>query len=220
MYSVDNDFASATPSVRQRAIDYTRMQVELTVAVGGTYLLVVPGAVGRPRPYDGSEWVRSVDGLQRVADDFVTSGIQAAIEPIRRDEVSLVHSVSDAIQLIESIGSEGIQHINGDVYHMQASEPHIGAAILEAGPRLTNLHLADSNRGRLGSGSMDLDTIIRALYLIGHNSEGRFVTPEPLGPGASPYDAMWGSPNPDDLDELVIGSAQYFRDREDAVLAE
>ena len=46
-------------------------------------------------------------------------------------------------------------------------------------------------------GSMDLDTIIRALYLIGYNTEGRYVTPEPLGPGGDPYPAMNGKPDPE-----------------------
>ncbi len=64
---------------------------------------------------------------------------------------------------------------------MQAEESHIGEALVNAGDMLVNLHMADSNRCALGDGSMDLDTIIMALYLIGYNREGRFVTPEPLG---------------------------------------
>ena len=78
---------------------------------------------------------------------------------------------------------------------MQAEEAHIGAAIVDAGDQLINLHMADSQRGALGTGAMDLDTIIRALYVIGFNSEGKFVTPEPLGPGGDPYPAMHGKPD-------------------------
>jgi sugar phosphate isomerase/epimerase len=50
-----------------------------------------------------------------------------------------------------------------------------------------NLHMADSNRCALGKGSLDVDTIIMALYLIGCNQEGIFVTPEPLGPSGDPF---------------------------------
>ncbi len=35
-------------------------------------------------------------------------------------------------------------------------ESYIGEAILEAGRLLVNLHMADSNRGALGLGSLDL----------------------------------------------------------------
>jgi len=38
----------------------------------------------------------------------------------------------------------------------------------------------------VGGGSLDLDTLIRALYLIGYSREGCCIAPEPLGPGAPP----------------------------------
>ena len=102
---------------------------------------------------------------------------------------------------------------------MQVEESHIGVAILEAGERLTNLHAADSNRCALGDGSLDIDTVIMALYVIGYNRKGRFVTPEPLGPGGDPYPAMYGRANPKLLDRLVNKSAKYFRQRENVLLA-
>ncbi|MHB8062766.1 MAG: hypothetical protein ACYDG2_09070 [Ruminiclostridium sp.] len=78
--------------------------------------------------------------------------------------------------------------------------------------------MADSNRCALGDGAMDLDTIIMALYLIGYNTEGRYVTPEPLGPGGAPYSAMYGKPDKASLDSLVMQSAKYFREREELLL--
>ena len=165
MFSDDNDLSSNRPIQQQAAIDYIRREIEFTRAVGGTYLLVVPGAVGRPVAYDSSEWHRSVEAMRIVADEFVGAGIKAAVEPIRSAEVSLVHTVADAVAYIADVDSPGVQHINGDTYHMQVEEKNIGLALLEAGDRLVNLHMADSNRDALGRGSMDLDTIIRALYL-------------------------------------------------------
>jgi hypothetical protein len=66
---------------------------------------------------------------------------------------------------------------------------------------------------------LDLDTIIMALYLIGYNQPGRYVTPEPLGPGGDPYPAMYGRPDKAALDKLVNQTARYFREREEALLA-
>jgi sugar phosphate isomerase/epimerase len=146
--------------------------------------------------------------------------VKGAIEPIRSAEISFIHTVADAKRYIEAIDHPGIAHINGDVYHMQSEESHIGEAILNAGDSLVNLHFADSNRCALGEGSMDVSTIIRALYLIGHNQEGRFVTFEPLGPGGDPYPAMYGKPDKPKLDALVHDSIRYFRECEESVLAE
>jgi hypothetical protein len=61
--------------------------------------------------------------------------------------------------------------------------------------------------------------MIMALYVIGYNREGCYVTPEPLGPGGDPYPAMYGHPDPELLEALVQNSASYFREREDVVRA-
>ena len=180
---------------------------------------LVPGAVGRPHAYDQTEFERSVETLRLVADLFMKHNVKAAIEPIRSAEVSFVHTIADAKKYIAAVGHHGIGHINGDVYHMQSEESHIGEALLDAGSQLVNLHMADSNRCALGEGAMDLDAIIMALYLIGFNVKGRYVTPEPLGPGGDPYPAMHGKPDKKLLDEMVRQTASYFRQREGEVLA-
>ena len=219
MFSADNDLSSNRGIQRQEAIDYIKRELVFASQVGAGYLLVVPGAVGRPEAYDQSEFQRSVATLRTVADQFQEYGIRCAIEPIRSAEVSFIHTIADARAYIEAVDHPAIGHINGDVYHMQSEERHIGEAILEAGEALTNLHMADSNRTALGEGSMDLDTIIMALYLLGYNRPGYFVTPEPLGPGGNPYPAMHGIPDQAALDRMVAQTARYFREREEAVIS-
>jgi sugar phosphate isomerase/epimerase len=220
MFSDDNDLSSNRAVKRQAALDYIERELEFGAAVGASYMLVVPGSVGRPTAYDDSEFHRSVETLRIVADRFVESGIQAAVEPIRAAEVSFVHTVREAIEYIAAVDHPGVQHINGDLYHMQVGEAHIGDALLEAGDRLVNLHLADSNRCALGDGSLDLDTVLMSLYLLGFGEPGsrRFITPEPLGPGGAPYPAMYGKPDPARLEALVSQSARYIREREQVLL--
>jgi len=219
MFSADNDLSSNRAIQRQAALDYLKREIPFTRAVGGTYLLVVPGAVGRAAPYDGMEFDRSVETLRLVADLFVRHEVRAAVEPIRSAEVSLVHTIAEARRYIQAVNHPGVQYINGDVYHMQVEERHVGEALVAAGAQLTNLHMADSNRCALGQGSLDLDTIIMALYVIGYNVEDKFVTPEPLGPGGDPYPAMYGKPNRALQDRLVTQTARYFREREETLLS-
>lgn len=218
IFSPDIDLSSNRVLQRQAAQDYILREAEFLQEVGGRYLLLVPGAVGRPEPYDDAEEQRSVDSLRRVADVFLRTGVKGAIEPIRAEEVSLVHTLDEAEQYLQRLDHPGVAWINGDVYHMQTGERHIGAAILAHGERLLNLHVADSHRGALGEGMLDLDTVIRALYLIGQNREGRFVTAEPLGPGCNPYAAMNGRPAPGLLDQLVAQTVGAFREREELLL--
>ena len=219
MFSVNSDMSSNNPIHRQAAIDYLRREIPFCNQVGGSYILVVPGAVGRTAAYDSVEFERSVETLRIVADMFVEHNVRGAVEPIRSAEVSFVHTVADAKKYIMAVDHPGIRHISGDLYHMQSEESHLGEAIMEAGDMLINLHLADSNRCALGEGSMDIDTVIMALYLIGYNEGERYITPEPLGPGGDPYPAMYGKPDPKFLDDLVSQTVSYFRQREDAVLS-
>ena len=148
------------------------------------------------------------------------SGIRGAVEPIRSAEVSFCHTFEDAKKYIKEVDSPSIKHINGDFYHMPVEESHIGQAIVDAEGILTNLHMADTNRGALRDGLLDLDILIMAPYIIGYNNDDNyFLTPEPLGPGEDPYPAMNGRPDPDKLDSLVVqSSSEYFRQREDFIL--
>lgn len=220
MFSADNDLSSNRAAQRQAAVDYIRRELDFASEVGAKYLLVVPGAVGRPKAYDSSEFERSVETLRIVAQEFVDHGVKAAIEPIRAAEVSFIHTIAEAKAYIKAVNHPGVGHINADVYHMQAGEAHIGEALVDAGDMLVNLHLADSNRCALGEGSMDVDAIIMALYVIGFNETGRFASPEPLGPGGDPYPAMFGKPDPRSLDHMVQQTAKYWREREDVLLGE
>ncbi len=220
MFSADNDLSSNRAIHRQAAIGYLQREVPFTEAVGGSYLLVVPAAVGRATAYDAMEFDRSVQTLRVCADLFTKHHVKAAIEPIRAAETSLVHSVADAQRYIAEVNHPGVKQINADVYHMQSEESHIGEALLACGDMLANVHLADSNRGALGAGSLDVATIIRALYILGFNSGEKFVTFEPLGPGGDPYPAMYGKPDKPKLDALVMDSVNYFRACEESILSE
>ena len=220
MFSADNDLSSIHHIRRQAAIDYIRRELDFVAEMGGKYLLVCPAAVGRPNKYDDSELDRSLDSLSRIADHFTAYGIRGAIEPIRSAETSLVHTFAQAKEYIAHLDHPGVQHINGDIYHMLVEEDHIATALRDAGKMLTNLHMADTNRQGLGEGMMDLDSIIMALYLIGYNNDFCFVTPEPLGPGGDPYPAQNSRTDPAILDHLVLSSVAYFRERESVLLEE
>jgi D-psicose/D-tagatose/L-ribulose 3-epimerase len=218
LYSRETDFASDSPYARQNAIDYVRREIEFAAEVGAEYIILVPSAVGRPQRLDAAEFARSVETVRLVGDHFLKYGIKAGVEPIRSAEVCLVHTIGDAEEFIRQVDHPGIQHINGDIYHMINEEEHVGEAILQAGSRLVNLHLADSHRGPLGMGMMDVDDVIRALYLIGHNAEGRFVTGEALGIGSDPYTLMSSQSNPEKFDQIVKQTVDYFRRREELLV--
>ena len=217
MFSEENSLSSPSIFSRQNAIEYIQRELNVLAELAGHYLIVVPTAVGSPQAKDAYEMARSVETLRKCGDSFQEAKVKAAIEPIRSSEVSLIHTVSDAIHYLDTVDHPAINSINGDVYHMSMEETNIGEAILLAGDRLANLHLADTNRDALGTANLDLDTVIMAAYLVGMNQEGRFVTPEPLGPFANPYVLSNGPCNVEIMNKLVSQTVSYFREREEVV---
>ena len=213
-----SEFASNNHFVRQTCIDYFRRLIDFGIEVGAKYILFTPGAVGRTKKYDETEFHRAAEGIRIVSENFYEAGIRCAIEPVRRDEVSFCFTIAEAKSLIEEVNHPGYRHIAGDSYHQMHEESHIGEALISCGEKLTNLHLSDTNRRGLGTGSLDLDIVIMALYVIGYNNKYCFCTLEPLGGGANPYDMLYGQPDIEAVDQLVKGSAEYFFERENEIL--
>jgi sugar phosphate isomerase/epimerase len=56
MFSKESDLSSNNPLQRQAALDYIKRELEFGEKVGAEYLLVAPGAVGRPVPCDDMEF--------------------------------------------------------------------------------------------------------------------------------------------------------------------
>ncbi len=218
MVSIESELSASSFAVRQRSIDYFRREIEFCAAVGGKYVLFAAGAVGRPAPYDAYDYERSVESMKIIAETFKEYGIRGAIEPVRPDEVSVVHTFADAKKMIDDVNHPGINYIAGDVFHMELCEAHIAGTIMDYPGMMTNLHLADSHRRALGTGMLDLDTILMALYLTGYNNPYCFCSPEPLGGGSDPYAQAHGAPDKAMLDQLVEQTASCFYEREEAIL--
>jgi sugar phosphate isomerase/epimerase len=206
--------SSDSPYIRKNAVDYIKNEVDFLEKVGGSYLILVPSAVGASGAFNENAYLRSIETAKVAAEKIKGSPVRIAVEPIRSAEVNLINTVNKALEYITGIDHSSIQHINGDIFHMINEEEHIGEAILAADDKLANLHLADSNRGAIGMGMTDIDLIISALYLIGYNQGDKFVTGEPLGVGGDPYSLMNQKANEEEYDFLVKQTLEYFRARE------
>ena len=188
---------------------------------GSCLLYTSSSTNGLPPDPDGGDWARSVRSLHTFGDLFLEYGVKCAIEPIIKTVSPIVHTFEEAKRYIKDVNHPAVRYIYGDTEHMMANEEHIGLAILDAKDYLLNLHLKDTHAQRpIGNGMLDVDTIIRALYLIGFNAEGHFATGEPLPDYYDPVPG-YGTLIPHDsetLDILAKETIETFRERETAVL--
>lgn len=110
---------------------------------------------------------RSVEVLQRVAEVAARSGITLGLEVVNRYESNVLNTASQAVEMCKRIGAPNVK-VHLDVYHMNIEESDIGQAILDTGDHLGYFHTGDSHRGYMGSGSIDLAGVFRAVVKSGY----------------------------------------------------
>ncbi|UDL93602.1 sugar phosphate isomerase/epimerase [Lichenihabitans sp. PAMC28606] len=160
----DRDISSGDPEKTKRgeqrlmeAMSLAR-DVQATHVCGILYSAFQKYAV--PPTADGV--ARSVEVLQRVAEKAKESNITLGLEVVNRYETNVCNTASQGVELCKRIGADNVK-VHLDVYHMNIEESDIASAIIETGDYLGYFHTGDSHRGYMGSGSIDLAGVFRAL---------------------------------------------------------
>ena len=110
---------------------------------------------------------RSVEVLQRVGETAAKSNITLGLEVVNRYESNVLNTASQAVEMCKRIGKPNVK-VHLDVYHMNIEESDIASAIIDTGEHLGYFHTGDSHRGYMGSGSIDLAGVFRALVRSGY----------------------------------------------------
>lgn len=110
---------------------------------------------------------RACDILARVAEKAAASDITMGLEVVNRYESNVLNTASQAVEMCKRIGAPNVK-VHLDVYHMNIEESDIGQAILDTGDYLGYFHTGDSHRGYMGSGSIDLAGVFRAVVKSGY----------------------------------------------------
>ncbi len=110
---------------------------------------------------------RAVEVIRAAGEKAAASGIVLGMEVVNRYETNVLNTASQGVEFCRRVGLANVK-VHLDCYHMNIEEADVGAAILEAGAYLGYFHTGDSNRGYLGSGSIDFGRIFRALVRSGY----------------------------------------------------
>jgi D-psicose/D-tagatose/L-ribulose 3-epimerase len=96
------------------------------------------------------------------------AGERLGIEVVNRYESNLVNTSRQGVEYVEQVGDDQV-YVHLDTYHMNIEEPDMFTPVLTAGPKLGYVHIGESHRGYLGSGTVDFDSFFRALAHIGYD---------------------------------------------------
>ena len=160
----DTDISSGDPEKAKRGQARLEEAVSMARDIGATHICGILYSAFQKYavPTTPKGVAMSVEVLQRVAAKAAASNIVLGLEVVNRYESNVLNTASQAVEMCKRIGAPNVK-VHLDVYHMNIEESDISAAIMETGDYLGYFHTGDSHRGYMGSGSIDLAGVFRAL---------------------------------------------------------
>ncbi len=107
-------------------------------------------------------WDNSVTTLTRVAEKARPAGVTLNLEIVNRFESNLLNTTAQGLAFIRDTGMDNI-YLHLDTFHMNIEEADPAQAIRSAQDHLGYFHIGESNRGYLGSGTIDFPAIFDVL---------------------------------------------------------
>jgi D-psicose/D-tagatose/L-ribulose 3-epimerase len=191
---LSSDISSGDPENVARGEARLNLALSVTQDLGARLLTgVLYSAQGRYRapPTEAGRW-NCVRVLGRLAERAAQAQMTLGIEAVNRYESNLVNTAGQALALIDQIGAANLV-VHLDSYHMNLEEGDPAAAIERCGPRLGYVHVGESHRGYLGTGTVDFGALFRALAKIGYQGPITFeaLSAERVDPDLCAELAVW-----------------------------
>ena len=169
-------FTDQDPAIRKKAIE--RVLSHIPLANKADAVIIIGLLRGVPdesvSEKQAEEWM--IEALKICTAKALEEGVRLALEPLVRYETPLINTVSQGLELIETVGAENLGLLL-DTFHMNVEEPSIEESIRNCGDRIFHFHVADSNRWHPGAGHLDFRSILEALYSTGYSGfvSGEFM---------------------------------------------
>lgn len=100
--------------------------------------------------------------LRDVAAEARARGITLALEPCNRYETYLYNTLEDTRETILAVGVDNLK-LHADTYHMNIEEEGFYNPIVRTADVLDYVHMSESHRGLLGSGTVNWGEVWRGL---------------------------------------------------------
>jgi D-psicose/D-tagatose/L-ribulose 3-epimerase len=171
----DGDISSADKAIAARGIEILNRTIALTRDLGGQKVggILSAGHGLQTEAPTRDQWNRSAATLAGVAGRAKDAGVTLNLEIVNRFESNLLNTAAQGLAFIEDTGSDNI-FLHLDTFHMNIEEADVGLAIRHAANRIGYVHIGESHRGFLGTGSVDFAAVFDALTAIGYSDDLSF----------------------------------------------
>ena len=213
--SGDTDVSSDDPECVARGRVLLEDALNLTRDVGGHYLGgVIFSKLGRyAAPVTERGRANSVETIAWLADKAAASDITLGLEFCNRYETNVLNTTEQTLAFIKDVDRANVvAHL--DVYHMNIEEVSFSAAVHaadEAG-KLGYVHLGESHRGALGTGSVPFTEFFTALHEVDYQGVLTFesFSSEVVHPTLSSNLAIWRNTWTDSM-KLACDAREFIR---------
>ena len=169
------DISSEDAAVVGAGEELLRRAVDVVHGMGGAQLCGVLYSAMRKYSAPASEkgLAHSREVIARVAEHGAAAGVSLALEVVNRYETNVLNTGRQALAYLDSLGAAGgggrpAVAVHLDTYHMNIEESDMSAPVLDCADRLGYVHIGESHRGYLGTGSVDFAAFFKALGRVGY----------------------------------------------------
>lgn len=192
--SLDADVSSSDPDIVARGERLLHDALAVARDLGTEYLGgVISSALARyTHPPTAEGRANCVEVLRGLAERAAASGIILGLEVVNRYESNLLNTAKQALELIAEVGAGNLV-VHLDTYHMNIEEADFTTPVLACGDRLGYVHVGESHRGYLGTGTVDFPAFFGALAAINYQGTVTFesFSSTVVAPGLSTTLAIW-----------------------------
>lgn len=217
--SEETDISSEDASAVRAGEDLLNRAVDVLAELGADQLCgIIYSAMRKymtPATPQGIANSQAVVG--RVAARAEAEGIKMSVEVTNRYETNVLNTARQAKAYVHGTGSKNLG-VHLDTYHMNIEETDMFSPVLDTADLLSYVHIGESHRGYLGTGSVDFDSFFKALARVGYDGPVVFesfssaVVAEDLSRMLGIWRNLWT-----DSDELGAHANAFIRDKLTAI---
>jgi D-psicose/D-tagatose/L-ribulose 3-epimerase len=209
------DVTSSDPAIVAAGEALLIKAVDVLADLGGQHFCgVIYSAMKKyMEPVTAEGLASSKAAIARVADHAAARGVSVSLEVVNRYETNVLNTARQALAYVAEVDRPNLG-IHIDTYHMNIEESDMFAPVLDAAPALRYVHIGESHRGYLGTGTVDFDTFFKALGRIGYDGPIVFesFSSAVVAPDLSRMLGIWRNLWNDNV-ELGTHANAYIRDK-------
>jgi sugar phosphate isomerase/epimerase len=165
---------SPDAAIRSRAVERLKAHVDWVGPFGAVIVVGRMQGLKSDEPDRATANARLVEGMRQVARYAETRRVRLMLEAVNRYEVNHNYTAAEVLEVVEVVDSPAFG-VMLDTFHINIEEASLDGPVRLAGSRLGYMHVAESHRGLVGTGHLDLELILRATVEIGYQGYWVFI---------------------------------------------